>query len=497
VKRLRYWIGPAAALAAAAATAKPIAPAEFCRVYPDSAFCAGTQPDCGVCHTAPPERNAFGAAVESNLAVGTPRPLSDEAFALALPEALHAVESLDVDDDGYANLEELLTGAKPASPESRPDYRVCTPAEAAEAAEADWDLCAYDPRLAYKRVLIDVCGTTPTLADLRAFAETGDPTAALHATLDDCLSSDHWRGVDGVLWNLANEKILPIASIKSGDNAGPIPLADYTDDYNLFIWAMSGGRDARDLLLADYVVERDDAGVLTTHTRTIEEEFATRGYGTAQFVVPERRAGMITMRWFLMSNTMFTAVPRTTAAQAYRAYLGADIARMEGLHSVANEPVDFDAKGVQRPECAACHATLDPLTYPFSRYEGIGGGDRSLAGPPQNPLGLKVLPFSYNPNRLERFPPVEGDDVVNTPEAGVIFGETVKDLIEWAAIAANSDAFARKIVVDLWTLLIGAPPGPGDTDELNTLISTFMTTHEYRVERLIHALIDTEAYGVP
>ena len=31
------------------------------------------------------------------------------------------------------------------------------------------------------------------------------------------------------------------------------------------------------------------------------------------------------------------------------------------------------AKGVTVDECAVCHSTLDPLTYPFSRYEGIGG----------------------------------------------------------------------------------------------------------------------------
>ena len=75
-----------------------------------------------------------------------------------------------------------------------------------------------------------------------------------------------------------------------------------------------------------------------------------------------------------MSNTMFTSIPRTTAAQAYRAFLGYDIAKLEGLWPVAGEPADYDNKGVGAPACAGCHATLDPLTYPFSRYEGIGGG---------------------------------------------------------------------------------------------------------------------------
>jgi hypothetical protein len=52
-------------------------------------------------------------------------------------------------------------------------------------------------------------------------------------------------------------------------------------------------------------------------------------------------------------------------------YLGLDIAKQEGLYSVASEPQDYDAKGVTAKECAACHATLDPLTYPFRNYNGI------------------------------------------------------------------------------------------------------------------------------
>ena len=68
---------------------------------------------------------------------------------------------------------------------------------------------------------------------------------------------------------------------------------------------------------------------------------------------------------------MFTSIPRTSAAQAYRAYLGYDISKMEGLQAVVDEPVDYDAKGVEAPDCAVCHRTLDPLTYPFSRYDGL------------------------------------------------------------------------------------------------------------------------------
>ena len=84
---------------------------------------------------------------------------------------------------------------------------------------------------------------------------------------------------------------------------------------------------------------------------------------------------MITTAWFFVINTMFTAVPRTTAAQAYRSYLGYDIARSEGLiEPPAGTPlIDYDQKGVTEEECAVCHRTLDPLSYAFTRYKGLIG----------------------------------------------------------------------------------------------------------------------------
>ena len=82
---------------------------------------------------------------------------------------------------------------------------------------------------------------------------------------------------------------------------------------------------------------------------------------------------MITTQWFLSINTMFSPLPRTTAAQAYRAYLGADIAQQQGIFPIAGEPLDVDDKGVRDAQCATCHATLDPLSYAFAEYQGISG----------------------------------------------------------------------------------------------------------------------------
>ena len=93
-----------------------------------------------------------------------------------------------------------------------------------------------------------------------------------------------------------------------------------------------------------------------------------------------------------------------------------DIARQEGLLPVPDEPVDYDQKGVQEAECAQCHSTLDPLSYPFAYYNGIGGG----------PAG------AFNANRpVNRGLWAEGE-----APPFVLLGVEVVDLLEWAAAAA-------------------------------------------------------------
>jgi hypothetical protein len=464
------------------ALALPLAPAEVCRAYPASPACAsGSAPDCTLCHTTPPARNAFGRQVEA--ALGLPTSVTPEAFAAALGPALQAVEALDADGDGATNLEELLAGTRPADGASAPPEGACPgPGE-----DLGYDPCAPDLRFTHRKLSLDFCRRSPTREERAAFAAATDKAAFLDDVLARCLDSEAWRGRDGVVWRLAHAKIQPLQSIKSGENAGDIPLADYLDDYNLFVYVHTDDRDVRELVTADYHVARED-GPPTRYTpfrRSPQEDFRERGIAGVQPLDIERRAGMITTRWFQMSNTMFTGLPRTTAAQAYRAYLGLDIAKMEGLFDVPGEPADYDAKGVDAPECARCHATLDPLTYPFSRYSGIGGEEP------------RATPYAYVADRPERFTHVEGERFAETPEAGWIFGQPVRDLREWARVAANSEAFARAVVMDYWRLLIGRAPTPAEAPEVNQLVEDLMTTHAYRVEAMLFDLVKTEAYRVP
>ncbi|WP_426752024.1 hypothetical protein [Myxococcus sp. Y35] len=451
------------------ALARPPAGGGVCATYPSAPACMGQQPACTLCHTAPPQRNVFGTSLEQHLAPGAPRPLPDGDFSTALPAALRAVEWEDADGDGVTNVEELLHGTLPADPASVPAER----GRCAAGHNPGFNVCGYDLRFAYRRVLLDFCGKSPTYAELKAFdaRDEADQREFIDAELDRCTASEFWRGKDGQLWKLAHPKIRPVSSIKSGEDAGTIPLADYYDDYALYAYAQLDDHDAREVMTARYYVRRQTGPTRYTATPTLPSQFVEEG----------RRAGNLTSAWSLVSFIMFTALPRNAAAQSYRAYLGYDIAMQEGLYSIPGEPRDYDAKGVQAPACAACHATLDPLSYPFRNYHGVGGS---------------VL-ARYVPDRIERYFAAEAPDITQIPEAGYLMGQPVRDLLEWAQVGANSDAFAISAVTDYWKLLVGHEPTAEEQGEFVAVWQRFKGTHQYSVQRMLHDLIRTEAYGAP
>ncbi|MFO0725789.1 MAG: hypothetical protein U1E65_18540 [Myxococcota bacterium] len=455
------------ALSAADAEAKPIAPAVFCSINSSAPVCQGQQPACTYCHTAPPERNAFGMAVAAALSPALPRPLSDMQFADGLQAALTAVGDADSDGDGTKNADEITAGTLPADPASKPRADHCPPT----VRNGAYDVCFYDRKFVFKKLNLDFCGKSPSFDDLQAFAAL--PQAEQDTALDDalslCLRSENWIGKDGVVWRLAHRKIKPLQAIKSGAGAGIIPLADYDDDYNLFVYENTGDRDVRDLLRANYFVTRSD-------NPTNYVQSADLG---SQSISTDRRAGMITTKWFLVSQVMFSPLPRTAAAQAYRSYLNFDIAKLEGMYPRPSEPIDYDNRGVTADACKNCHATLDPLTYPFRNYDGLK----------KNPFG------SYVNNRIERYFSGISPNIVNTPEAGYVLGQPVNNLVEWGQVASDSDQFAAAVVEDYWKLLMGEKAS--GEDEFVNLWRKLKTDDQYHVEAMLHRLIRTEAYGVP
>ena len=458
------------ALTLSDADAKPPATQIVCQTYPNAQQCVGGQPSCGLCHVAPPQRNAFGSALEMNLAPGMARPLSDADFSAALPAALMAAEGLDSDGDGVSNRDEILAGTQPADPSSKPGSSACTGSD-----NPQYAVCTYDLRYAYRKVLLDFCGASPTYPQVRAFADLASDDqrrAFIDAEIDRCTATEFWRGKNGQLWKVAHPKVRPVGSLKAGEDKGGVEFADYYDDYALFAYSQTDDHDAREVLTADYFVRRDVNPTRYSKVTTL----------ATQFVDQAHRAGNMTTSWTLGYFVMFTALPRNAASQMYRAYLGLDIAKQEGLFSVANEPQDYDAKGVTATACAACHATLDPLTYPYRNYNGVSA---------------PATQFRYVPNRLETFFPTAAPRITQTPERGVLFGQPVANLREWASVGANSDAFAVSTTKDYWKLLIGHEPQSDENAEFVATWQRFKTTHQYRVQKLLHDIVKTEAYGAP
>lgn len=503
--KLGSWPLPAVTLLLCAGTAfaKPgVGATAFCAKYPTSPACVGAQPACTYCHTSAPEKNDYGKALEAKMpAASTPRPLSDPDFATALNGALIAIETADSDTDGVNNLVEIQKGTFPGDKKSFPSDIPC-----AGGTNPSYSVCKYDYKYVYRKLLLDFCGTSPTYSVLEQFAASTDAqkVAILDTTLDGCLASEFWRGKNGQLWQIAHRKIRPVGTLKAGeDGAAFAPIADYYADYHLFAWANTDDRDARDVLTADFTVARTapptqyvkapvacpnltDAECGVGNTCIKSGGFA-KFCQPSQFVGTQYRSGNLTSSWTLAYNVMFTALPRNAAAQAYRAYLNLDIAKQEGLYPIANEPKDYDGKGVQQALCQQCHATLDPLAYPFRNYNGLS----------DDPAASGTQLLQYYPQRIEKIFSAEAPNIGQIPEAGYIMGQPVASLKAWGQVAANSDAFAVATVNDYWRLLMGQGPTPEQNAEFVKLWKDLKTTHNYRVTKMLHELIRTEAYGAP
>jgi hypothetical protein len=445
--------------AADSAAARPSAPRVLCESYPGAADCEGRVASCSTCHTStwPVSWNAFGSALLESVA-------DAEDFESELGAALAALGPEDADGDGISNEQELGMGTNPGDGQSAWPY--CS---AALTQEDDAPVrSGYDFARALTRLSILYCGHSPSYDELGALARgtPGEKYASVHAALSRCLDSAFWR--DAGLARLADPRIRPVSAVGYDSELG-IVIGDYGWDYRLWSYVLTGDRDARDLLRADYHVAQRDDGTL----KRVEGVIAATASNGPEPLEPEHRAGMITTQWFFAVNTMFSPLPRTSAAQAYRAYLGLDLSRQEGIVEVAGEPRDLDRKGVREAECAACHSTLDPLSYAFASYEGIdfirGTG-------------------TFNPDR-----PRERIDDWDDPQA-VLLGQPVDDLVEWARVAADSDAFARNLATLFFRHALERTPSVGERAAFEALWRG-LPADGYSANRLIHRLVDLDAFG--
>jgi hypothetical protein len=417
----------------------------FCQQYPAALGCVSQESSCSICHAGPPAFNAYGQAVKEHLSGG----LEDTLIA-----ALDKTGAQDSDADGFSNLDEIVNDSAPGLADVVPTGDVGL---------------VYDVNVAFKRVKAVYCGESATFAEMEKLKAAANPTALLHEQLGACLEGSFWK--NEALHRLADRKIQPLAAVGFGGN---VVIGDYRFDYRLFSYVMSGDRDVRELLSAQYHI--DEAGRPVQGVIAREEPFQLGQrivIAGGQPLAPARRAGMMTTQWFLSTNTMFASLPRNSASQVYRAYLGLDIAKGEGLAPVDGEPRDVDRRRVAQPECAVCHSTLDPLAYAFSTYKGIEVGIGLALG---NPIG------TYDPARTSW----EGD--------GQILGQQASDLLEWAEIARNSEAFRRNIARMMFEQALSRGPLPHEKDEFDALWQG-LPAEGYSVNKMLHRMIDTKAFG--
>lgn len=495
------------------ASAKPEGPVAFCAAMPASGHCQGRIPDCMLCHTStsPVAWNAFGQALQQALPRAAP-------FSEELAAALHAVEEVDSDGDGESNLEELTHGSLPGSVSSTSEVELDAAdgegevaGEQSSSPNPDYDIGKHDVAYAYRRMSLLYCGHSPSYEEMRPFREeTGETDrlrGLLHERLEVCLDSEYWRK-EGLM-RLADDRIRPITNLGvdaqvtitipietlNGKPELRSSMGDYSYDYRLWVHALTKNRDARDLLLARYFVRENADGSWSTTEEIIPN---TRDDVTAsgQLLDKPYRAGMLSTMWFITRNTMFSELPRTTAAAAYRAYLGADISKMQGLVPVSGEPDDIDNKGVKDERCAVCHSTLDPLAYAYASYNGFefNTGD---------PLVLADLLISgnfksfakfgvYDPERPKRKMPLWSP----SEQQAWLLGKKVSGLREFAEVAAASEEFARNLAAIFFTHALTRDPDASDAQEFDSLWRQ-LPADGFSANKLIHRLVDTLAFGAP
>jgi hypothetical protein len=226
-----------------AAHARPSAPLLVCQSYPTAPACAGQTPPCLTCHSVPPALNPFGAELAP--AVGS-------GFDTALAGALRAIDAADADGDGVSNGDELRQGTLPGDSAS-----VSRTISVEGGTNPSYSVGMWDSRFALRRVKAAFCGRSPDYEDFQALQAAPDQRAFVHAALDTCLKSKHWR--DEALPRLADMKIRPLGAAGTCLNF----YGNFEPDYALFVWALTDGRDARLLLRSQQHVQRNPDGTLS------------------------------------------------------------------------------------------------------------------------------------------------------------------------------------------------------------------------------------------
>lgn len=451
MKRLVFPVAGLLSLWALTAEAIPQNARFFCERYQESPLCVQQATACTTCHIQAPSLNPYGRDLKAELVKFPDYDRKPASFQKYLASATLVIESVDSDADGTRNGLEIDAGTGPGDETQKPGQDA---------------LLVFDAELALRRIALLFCGTSPSLEALQQHRDQVDPILKKQLRQDllgECLRSEYWK--KEALQRMADDKIRPNSAL--GPAGDPFILGDYYYDYRLFAYILSEGRDARDLLLAQYHI--NDKGQRVEGPIPSKSVSGRSVLGNGQPLQVDKRYGMITTQWFFSTNTMFATIPRNTAAQAYRSYLGMDIAKSEGLYPIDHEPSDYDKKGVAQAACAFCHSTLDPLSYAFTPYAGLNI-PRAEAGT-----------YAADHRQYEA--------------KGYLMGEPVADLGEWARKAADSDAFKQNLALMFFRYAVGRSPANSQQRADYAMLWNNLDDDGYSADRLIHRLVETLSFA--
>jgi len=235
------------------------------------------------------------------------------------------------------------------------------------------------------------------------------------------------------------------------------------------------------LLVSAFLEEDRDLRELLTTTTTFADRRLAGLYGVASapfdgFVELDLssrpRAGILTTPgWLALSSPPF----RTSPAQRGKFVLSQLLCRpppppppgatvVEAVAKTGTTRERLEAHVVD-PQCAACHASLDPIGFAFEHYDAIGAWrDEDANGP------------------------VQTDGTLPTGEA---FG----DALELVEILAADPAFASCTVRQIYTFAGGRAPGPEDAEILDD-IEAEVAAHGYGLRSAFEAVATSDAFAL-
>jgi hypothetical protein len=200
-----------------------------------------------------------------------------------------------------------------------------------------------------------------------------------------------------------------------------------------------------------------------------------------------RRGGVLTMAAILkVTANGTTTSPVLRGAWVLDRILGTpppkptvDVEAVEPDIRGATTVRDQLAKHRQLPECASCHAKIDPPGFALESYDVIGGWReyyRSVgAGEP------------IRGKRYKKGPPVDASDVL--PD-----GRRFKDIEEFKELLLkDKDQLARALAGKLLTYATGGAPAALDRAEIDAIVRA-IRPRDYGFRSLVHEVVQSRLF---